>query len=568
MIEFKNEQKLDLEINKYKKITLITSILRITIAIALVVFLIMLFSLKEYALYGIISGILFILFIFTMLFTNKYYYTLDHLKIKKDVYLKHKKRRNYDFNTFFDYGTDFLEKDDYKESDLDLFGKNSLYQYINVCRTKKGRLKLSKLLKNGRDYDKDYANAILEISKNEDSLNIEASLNQITGYAKKIDPDEVLSVLNKKIKFNILFILPILSFIGLIIYTILVFTLGLNPFVIIAFLVANFLFTRFIRTDAFNIKASAYLNLIDSYINVSNIFINTNYESKMLNDYKNELKNSLNDLKALRRTLDLLSIRANLVFLAAGNALLISDFFTVLIFNNLVKKNKNISNIFEIISNIEVMTSFAIIGMDNDVATIGEVGDNIEFDSIYHPLVKECISNTLNIKEGIILTGSNMSGKTTFLRTLGIAETLFMASALVPAKSFKSPRLNIYTSLRANDMLEEGVSTFYAEILRMKKINEAIKKGPCLVLIDEIFKGTNLNERLEASFKIIEKLNNYKAFFIISTHDEKITEANNILNYHFNEYYKDDKIYFDYKIKEGKSETSNALYLLKMADII
>ena len=148
------------------------------------------------------------------------------------------------------------------------------------------------------------------------------------------------------------------------------------------------------------------------------------------------------------------------------------------------------------------------------------------------------------------------------------AMTLYNASSIVPAKIFKAPKLDIYTSLRANDMLSEGVSTFYAEILRMKKINEGIKKGPSLVLIDEIFKGTNLNERLEASFKIIENLNNYNAYFIISTHDEKITEAKNIVNYHFNEYYEDDKISFDYIIKEGKSETRNALYLLKMADII
>ena len=161
-----------------------------------------------------------------------------------------------------------------------------------------------------------------------------------------------------------------------------------------------------------------------------------------------------------------------------------------------------------------------------------------------------------------------MSGKTTFLRTIGIAQILYNANGLIPAKSFSTNHLDIYTSLRANDMLEEGISTFYAEILRMKKINEAIKKGPCLVLIDEIFKGTNLNERLEASFKIIEKLNNNSILFIISTHDLEITEAKGIINYHFNEYYKDDKIYFDYIIKEGKSNTSNALYLLKMADII
>ena len=130
MINFKNEKELDININKYKKITNIASAIRISVFILLVIFLIMLFSLKEYIIYGIISSILFVLFVFIMLYTNKYYYHLEHLKIKKEIYKKHYQRRNHDLNTFFDNGGDFLEKDDYKESDLDLFGPNSLFQYL------------------------------------------------------------------------------------------------------------------------------------------------------------------------------------------------------------------------------------------------------------------------------------------------------------------------------------------------------------------------------------------------------------------------------------------------------
>ena len=569
MINFKNEKELDLNINKYKKITNISSILRISIFILLVIFLIMLFSLQDYLLYGIISGVIFVLFIFIMLFTNKYYYHLEHLKIKKEIYNKHYKRRSHDLNTFFDTGSDFLESDDYKESDLDLFGSNSLFQYLNSAKTKKGRMRLSNLLKHGQPRNIEYTNAINELSNNEYSIDIEASIAGVSNQASKLDYNEILSTINTKIKLNILSFLPLLSFIGMIIYTILVFTINLNPFLIIPFILANFILTRICnRCNAFNIKASLYLNLIDSYIDISNIFIKNNYESKLLNEYKNDLIKYLPKLKSIKSIIDILSFRANFVFLLLGNSLFISDLFIILLFNNKVKKNEDVNHAFDIISDIEAILSLSNIGIDNEIYCIPENNDNITFEDIYHPLVKDCISNSININEGIILTGSNMSGKTTFLRTLGIAYILYNAGGVVPAKSFRGPSLDIYTSLRANDMLKEGVSTFYAEILRMKKINEAIKKGPCLVLIDEIFKGTNLNERLEASFKIIEKLNSYNAFFIISTHDEKITEANNIINYHFSEYYENDKIKFDYKIKPGKSETTNAIYLLKMADII
>ncbi len=569
MINFKEENNLEKEINKYKKITLATSIIRLIIALAVVVFLIMLFSLREYLLYGILSGVSLLLFIFVILFTNKYYNNLAFLNIKKDVYSKHKKRRAHDLNTFFDNGIDFISKDDYKESDLDLFGRNSLFQYLNICRTKRGRIKLANLLKNGSPKDLKYSEALLELAKNEKTIDIETQVNKISNQSSKIDTEEILSTLNNKIKFNFLFLVPILSFIATIIYLILIFTLGLNPYLIIIFVLSNFILSKLcIRCNQFNIKATLYENLFDSFIDISNSYISNEYKSEYLNDYKNKIISLLPKLKSAKNLVDILSFRSNILFQIIGNSLFIIDFYLVLIFNKKVKNNSELKELFEIISDIEAMISLSIIGIDNDIYCIPDDNNEITFDNLYHPLLSNPVANTLTINQGIILTGSNMSGKTTFLRTLGIAQILYNANGLIPAKSFKSSRLDIYTSLRANDMLEEGISTFYAEILRMKKINEAIKKGPCLVLIDEIFKGTNLNERLEASFKIIDKLNDNKILFIISTHDLEITDAKGIINYHFNEYYKDDKIYFDYIIKEGKSETSNAIYLLKMAEII
>lgn len=569
MIIFKEEQNLEENINKYKKITLTTSIIRIILAITVVVFVIMLFSLQEFLLYGILSGISFLVFIIVLLFTNRYYNHLSFLNIKKEVYNKHKKRREHDLNTFFDTGIDFIDKDDYKESDLDLFGKNSLYQYLNVSKTKRGRIKLANILKNGQDKNQEYTKALKELAENEKSLDIEAKINKISNQSSKIDTEEILSALSNKIKFNFFFIIPLLSFIGTIIYLVLIFALKLNPLFIIVFLLLNFIFSKlFLRCQQFNIKATLYENLFDSFIDISNTYINNEYNSEYLNDYKKRIIELLPKLKSAKNLVDLLSFRYNFLFQAIGNSLFIIDFYIILLFNKKVKNNYELKELFEIISDIEVMLSLSIIGADNEIYCIPSDSNEIEFNDLYHPLIKNPVSNSLLFNKGIILTGSNMSGKTTFLRTIGIAQILYNANGLIPANSFSTNHLDIYTSLRANDMLEEGISTFYAEILRMKKINEAIKKGPCLVLIDEIFKGTNLNERLEASFKIIEKLNDNNILFIISTHDLEITEAKGIINYHFNEYYKDDKIYFDYIIKEGKSNTSNALYLLKMADII
>ena len=129
MVIFKKENELELKINKYKKITTFSSILRISLAILFVVFMILLISVGDYILYGILSGVSFILFLLSMILTNNFYNFLDNLKRVSDVYESHKRRRECKYNNFTDTGYDLIDKEDYKLLDLDLFGKNSIYQY-------------------------------------------------------------------------------------------------------------------------------------------------------------------------------------------------------------------------------------------------------------------------------------------------------------------------------------------------------------------------------------------------------------------------------------------------------
>ena len=163
-----------------------------------------------------------------------------------------------------------------------------------------------------------------------------------------------------------------------------------------------------------------------------------------------------------------------------------------------------------------------------------------------------------------------MSGKTTFLRTIGEAVLLFNACGLVPAAMFKSPRFMLYTALRIKDDLAMGVSSFYAEIEKIREMVEDKSKTNKLALIDEIFKGTNTLDRVYGAKMLIKKLEEMKYDFIISTHDFELCEVTSIVNYHFSEQYSQDykEISFDYKIKEGKSVSTNAIFLLKKSGII
>ena len=196
--------------------------------------------------------------------------------------------------------------------------------------------------------------------------------------------------------------------------------------------------------------------------------------------------------------------------------------------------------------------------------------------NIRHPLIGErAVANSYSLrnpKQITLITGSNMSGKSTFLRTIGINLVLSYVGAPCAAERFRTSIMNIYTCMRTKDNLEESISSFYAEILRIKLLIEACKRGEkVFFLLDEIFKGTNSKDRHTGATVLVKQLADNGAMGLLSTHDLELCdleeEMKEVENYNFREYYKDNKIHFDYKIRQGKSVTQNAVYLMKLAGI-
>ena len=164
-----------------------------------------------------------------------------------------------------------------------------------------------------------------------------------------------------------------------------------------------------------------------------------------------------------------------------------------------------------------------------------------------------------------------MSGKTSFLRTIGINLILANAGTYVCADSFNSSYLKIFTSMSVKDNIEKGISTFYGELLRIKEaITYQEKNKFMIVLVDEIFKGTNYNDRILGAVNVIKKLNKDNVMLFITTHDFELCDTNvaQVNNYYFSEYYEKDNIKFDYKIREGRCKTTNAKYLMKRLNIL
>ena len=194
------------------------------------------------------------------------------------------------------------------------------------------------------------------------------------------------------------------------------------------------------------------------------------------------------------------------------------------------------------------------------------VDKDIQFESIYHPLIHEPIHNDVLMNSNYIVTGSNASGKSTYIKSIGINMILAQSIFTCLAKDAKLPHAKVLTSMAVRDDIESGDSYYMKEISYLKRIVSQVNDDELtLCIVDEILRGTNREERVAASVSILKYLNKENCITIVASHDILISEMLNLEyeNCHFTEHMKDDDIFFDYKVKEGVSNSTNAIKLLK-----
>jgi len=188
---------------------------------------------------------------------------------------------------------------------------------------------------------------------------------------------------------------------------------------------------------------------------------------------------------------------------------------------------------------------------------------------LYHPLVKDCVVNSLKADgKGILITGSNMSGKTTFLRTLGINSLLAQTLYTCYGAAYSAPPFRLYSSIRIDDSLLDGKSYYFEEVTVMGELIEATgAQEPNLYLLDEIFKGTNMVERIASAKAILSYLDGKGHIVVVSTHDLELSDMlkEQYDLYHFEEILQDGQLLFDHLLKPGPLRTRNAIRILGMA---
>lgn len=522
-----------------------------------------------------------------------------HLQIKKElervrckiiINERYISRIEGDWVNFKKNGQEFTDDENPYTSDLDIFGGKSLFQFINETNTFFGKQNLKDILlppeKNIEDILK-RQEAVKEISSKNDfceNLKCEGMLSEEVST----DPQKLIAFLESDEKIfkgtwakYIVSVMPIVTIcLPLLIYINpsqpkLVLFMALVSIQVILYL-RYFPKLLMVLNEVHHFKKS-----INNFRSMLIIIEQEDFTSELNKNMQENLKSeklASKHIKKLENISDAIDIRYNSLLYIVLNIFFLWDFHCVFALEDLRDNGGNsIEKWLKSIGFFESLASLSVIPQIYTSWTYPSFNSNkleISATNLGHPLISNNsrVYNDFLLKDIAIISGSNMSGKTTFLRTVGINLTLAYAGAPVCASSFSTSIFDIYTSMRIQDDLKANISTFYAELIRIKKIidNSSLRK-PMIFLIDEIFRGTNSHDRIFGAEKVLIQLKKPWIIGAISTHDLEVCRLedsdNKFINYHFSESYIDNKIEFDYKIKNGVSTTRNARYLMKMIGI-
>ena len=533
------------------------------------------------------GSVVLVVLILLWIYHHRIYEKLNYSKSIIAINLRNLARISGKWAEFDDVGADFINRNHQYSGDLDIVGYKSLFQFLNTTHTWHGRRALADDLLKPEFSESEILsrqNAIAELSRDVAFANhMEHCFSRIGLHRSAQRLVEELSTKQVFIKNKPLRIL--LMFTPLVTATFIAITIifRLDSLYLVAAFVA---LTQFVVWLISTSKTKNYLADVSRlpyklavYSEVIETFKHKNFSSEKLKNLQVSLGGSKHSaaqaIRELSKISEVVNVRYNGLLWFVLNILLLWDIECSFLFEKWrTKYAPEAEGWFLALGEFETLlclSNFPNICSHACMPTITKQ-KTIEAKSLGHPLISNNarINNDVLCDDSIfIISGSNMSGKTTFIRTVGINLVLARAGCFVCAEKMSFPLIEIITSMRVIDNLSEGMSTFHAELVRIKSIVELAEKTPDMIfLIDEIFKGTNSVDRLSGAKTVLAKLNALGVLGMITTHDLDLCEIENqysrILNYSFSENYHDNQIHFDYTLKPGKSKTTNAKYLMKM----
>ncbi len=589
----KREVRYNNLLQKQEKADRFISNLRLAVFLAGIGAAIIMYMTHNFVLFTAVLILFAAAFIYLVVRHEKLINSIKYVTVLRDINTCSLKRLKGEWNTFADDGRDFMDSSHSYSEDLDIFGKNSLFQWINTANTFIGRRRLSELFSGVIGNSDDIRNRQEAVSELAKMLSWRQRF-LAEGMLKKgemCDPRKLIRWARESSEFFrnfwVIFIIRVCPIITLILVVTGLVMNKVSWYLPVAALIAQFALLSYKIKERYRMFSIAenYADDLKVYYKMIKLFEKQRFKSPHIKKIKKEIKDK-NGLEVFKQVdklssiIDAIADRRNFFYVFI-NILALWDFQNIIALERWKQKSGPVLiKWFDALGRIEALASLAVIRFENPDWVMPVICDGnesiIETKGIGHPLLTEkrtyndfTIDNKVKV---LLITGSNMSGKSTLLRTAGINLVMAYAGAPVCARWFRATLMEIGSCMRVSDNLRENISSFYAELLRIKKIITEAETGKrVFFLLDEIFKGTNSLDRHTGAKVLINKLCLTNSIGLVSTHDLELCELERqnerIANYHFQEYYKDGGIYFDYKLRPGPSTTRNALYLMQLAGI-
>ena len=471
------------------------------------------------------------------------------------------------------YNEDEYHIDDITWNDLDM---DSIYMIINNCCSSVGRDYLYKLLRiptNKQDILDERERLIQYFDAHEDErTRVMMALSKM-GYTRKISiSDYMKNIFSLKPGSNVIHIFTNL------------------------FLIASLVYMIFADAvvGVFFLLVSAGISIVSYYkykAKIVNYFVCIKQLVSMLDAAKDISKLDINELSEYNKSFNELNkhfakVSHNsflLVTSSDNNGSLIEVFmeyfrmFThvdLIKFNNMIKHLENsyddVIKLMDMLGLIDSMISIANFRRAIPYYCVPKFisNKNMELNEVYHLSIKKPVPNSINESKPVLLTGSNASGKSTFLKSVAISAVLAQSINTCPSKSYVAPFYRVYSSMALRDSIESGESYYIVEIKSLKRIMDKTSKAGDTILcfVDEVLRGTNTVERIAASSQILKELWNQNVMCFAATHDIELSYIlqDYYSNYHFTEQVVDNEIHFSYDLLKGRATSRNAIKLLEI----
>jgi hypothetical protein len=493
---------------------------------------------------------------------------------------------------FLEDGLAYTPKEHPYANDLDIFGRASLFQYCNRTTSEMGGTALSNWLL--------HPASITDILQRQQAVKELASITEWRQQLEAYGRQQKISTATQQRLQDWLKTAP--HFTGHLFWKIIQYA---APVIMVSVLVLNFTdvisdtvrnyfllgagilaFTMAKKIAPLHEQVSKMADELSVLANSVRLIEQRRFDTPLLQSLQEKfiIENSSASiqLKQLKKIVERLDIRLNPVVFVPLAIIFQWDIQQAMALEKWKQRNRqNISSWFDAIGSFEALHSFAGLIFNHpgwSFPDFKEAHFYMTGEQIGHPLINAAkrVNNNISITdrgELMLITGSNMAGKSTYLRSIGINTVLAMAGAPVCATTFTLSPVQIISSMRIADNLEESTSTFYAELKKLKAIIDRVNAGEKIfILLDEILRGTNSLDRHTGSEALVKQLIKHKAACIIATHDVELAKLkdsypSNILNFHFDAQVSNDELYFDYQLKTGVCESLNASILMKKIGI-